>query len=226
MIPSVVQRLTRDERRAQTRQQLLDSARALFGQKGFGATSLDEIAETAGLTRGALYYNFPEGKDDLFLALLEDRADERAAAIEQAFTGSSSGDIGTTVRQIQSASGDWARNLNSNREFHQLFTEFALHASREPKFAGAFKQRETSVRRAIAKVIEERALAAGAELPVSPEELALGIIALANGLALEHAVEPRNVPQKLLGQLVGLIILGIGTSAESQRTNGRKGGRA
>jgi AcrR family transcriptional regulator len=219
----MIQRLTRDERRAQNRQQLLDSARALFGQKGFGATSLDEIAEAAGLTRGALYYNFPEGKDDLFLALLEDRADERASAIEQAFSEPSAGDVDVTLRQVQAAAGDWARNLVANREFHQLFFEFALHASRERKFAGAFKERETSIRRAIAKVMDERAVASGAELPIPAEELALGIIALANGLALEHAVEASNVPDELLGQLVGLLILGIAASAESQRTNGRKG---
>jgi AcrR family transcriptional regulator len=220
----MVQRLTRDERREQNRQRLLESARTLFGQKGYGATSLDEIAEAAGLTRGALYYNFPDGKEDLFVALLEDRADERAAAIEQAFGKPSSGDVNVTLRQTQAAAGDWARNLVANREFHQLFTEFALHASREPKFARAFKKRETSIRRAIAKVMDERAVGFGVELPIPGEQLALGIIALANGLALEHAVEASNVPDELLGQLVGLLILGIGASAESQRTNGRKGG--
>jgi AcrR family transcriptional regulator len=220
----MVQRLTRDERRERNRQRLLESARALFGQKGFGATSLDEIAEAAGLTRGALYYNFPEGKEDLFLALLEDRADERAATIEQAFNEPSSGDVNVTLQQTQTASGDWARNLDANREFHQLFTEFALHASRDPKFARAFKKRETSIRRALAKVMEERAAAFGVELPIAAEDLALGIIALANGLSLEHAVEARNVPDELLGQLVGLLILGIRASTESQRTNGRKGG--
>src|SRR4051794_6997151 len=146
----VVQRLTRDERREQNRQRLLDSARSLFGQKGFGATSLDEIADAAGLTRGALYYNFPGGKEALFLALLEDRADERASAIEQAFGEPSSGDVEATLQQTQTAAGDWARSLVGNREFHQLFTEFALQASREPKFARAFKKRETSIRRAIA----------------------------------------------------------------------------
>jgi AcrR family transcriptional regulator len=220
----VVQRLTRNERREQNRQRLLASARTLFGQKGFGSTSLDEIAEAAGLTRGALYYNFPEGKDDLFLALLEDRADERASTIEQAFAGPSAGDVDATLRQTQAAADDWARNLIGNREFHLLFTEFALHASREPKFATAFKTRETSIRRAIATIIEERAVAFGAELPIPAEQLALGIISLANGLALEHAVEPNNVPDELLGQLVGLLILGIAASGESQRTNGRKGG--
>src|SRR5207237_4474936 len=52
-------RLTQSERREQTRRGLLEAARRVFGARGYGAATLEEIAGEAGGTRGALYYNFP-----------------------------------------------------------------------------------------------------------------------------------------------------------------------
>jgi len=50
-------------------QELRDSAFALFGRYGFDGVSIDDIAKTAGLSKGALYWHF-KGKDDLFLDCL------------------------------------------------------------------------------------------------------------------------------------------------------------
>ena len=61
----------RDEQRALTRARLLDAARRVFARRGFHAASLEEIAQEAGATTGAIYSNFA-GKEDLFLALFED----------------------------------------------------------------------------------------------------------------------------------------------------------
>src|SRR4029450_2260196 len=69
-------RLTRTERQGQTRSQLLDAALRVFLRQGFHGASLDEIAEEAGYTTGAVYSNF-KGKDDLFLAVLDAEAKRR-----------------------------------------------------------------------------------------------------------------------------------------------------
>ena len=63
-------RLTRAERKAQTRAQLLSAADRLFEQQGYAATTLAQIAEEAGLTKGAVYSNFAS-KEELFLEMLE-----------------------------------------------------------------------------------------------------------------------------------------------------------
>jgi AcrR family transcriptional regulator len=73
-------RLTREESKAKTRAQLLRVAARLFVRNGFVATSLSEIAEEANLTKGAVYSNF-ESKEDLFLALLQERASEEQGFI-------------------------------------------------------------------------------------------------------------------------------------------------
>jgi AcrR family transcriptional regulator len=63
-------RLTREESKAKTRQELLRAANRLFLRNGYVQTSLANIAEEAALTKGAVYSNF-ESKEDLFLALLQ-----------------------------------------------------------------------------------------------------------------------------------------------------------
>jgi AcrR family transcriptional regulator len=64
-----------------TRQALLRAARTLFGERGYSATSLDEVALAAKVTKGALYHHF-EGKQELFAAVYEQvkrEVSERAA---------------------------------------------------------------------------------------------------------------------------------------------------
>ena len=58
---------TVERRRELTREALLASAREVFAHRGFHAASLEEIAEAAGFTRGAVYSNF-ENKEELFFA--------------------------------------------------------------------------------------------------------------------------------------------------------------
>ena len=62
--------LTPDRRRALTRRHLLEAAGVVFARQGFHGATLDEVAATAGFTKGAVYSNFTS-KDDLFLALGE-----------------------------------------------------------------------------------------------------------------------------------------------------------
>src|SRR5260370_22754383 len=74
--------LTPQRRREMTRQHLLEAAAIVFTRNGFHGSSLDEVAATAGFTKGAVYSNF-KSKDDLFLALLDDRQARQAAAFER-----------------------------------------------------------------------------------------------------------------------------------------------
>ena len=67
------------ERQAEaTRQLLISVARELFAEKGFAATSIEEIIQKAGVARGALYHHFP-GKDALFRAVYDEVQAETAS---------------------------------------------------------------------------------------------------------------------------------------------------
>ena len=66
--------------RANTRERLLAAARSVFARSGFHGASVEEIASEAGFSTGALYSNF-DGKEDLFLVLMEREIDEHAREI-------------------------------------------------------------------------------------------------------------------------------------------------
>jgi AcrR family transcriptional regulator len=66
--PDSTQTRTKGDKRARTRAKLLEVARALIREKGHEHTTLEEIAERAGMTTGAIYGNF-KNREDLFIAL-------------------------------------------------------------------------------------------------------------------------------------------------------------
>jgi len=61
---------TQEERSERSRRQILDAALKLFSHRGYGATSVQEIAEAAGLSKGNVYHHFPD-KETVFRALLD-----------------------------------------------------------------------------------------------------------------------------------------------------------
>jgi AcrR family transcriptional regulator len=76
-------RRTQADRSAQTRTALVTAARELFAEKGFAATSRDEIAARAGVTRGALYHHF-DSKTALAAAVVAELEDELVARVVSA----------------------------------------------------------------------------------------------------------------------------------------------
>jgi AcrR family transcriptional regulator len=62
--------MTQVERSERSRTQILDSALKLFSHKGYGATSVRDIAEEAGLSKGNVYHHFPD-KETIFRALID-----------------------------------------------------------------------------------------------------------------------------------------------------------
>ena len=76
--------ITKAARAQATRRALLDSARSLFGEQGYAATSVDEVVRHAGVTKGAMYHHFDD-KDDLFRAVLEEVKGEVTAAAGRSF---------------------------------------------------------------------------------------------------------------------------------------------
>ena len=76
------ERLTRAQKRERTHGELVSSAERLFVERGFHASTVDEIALEAGYTKGAVYSNFAS-KEDLFFAVYERRAGRAIAEIEE-----------------------------------------------------------------------------------------------------------------------------------------------
>jgi AcrR family transcriptional regulator len=72
------------QRSERTRAALLAAARELFGRRGYGAVPVEEVVRRAGVTRGALYHQFPGGKEELFRAVFEEVEGELLQQVETA----------------------------------------------------------------------------------------------------------------------------------------------
>ena len=181
---SVTKRLPRQERRAQTRAELLAAARRAFLREGFHAASLDAIAEEAGYTKGAFYSNFAS-KDDVLVAVLEEHFRDRAEAYES---------LVSSAETIEDAYGAVARfwhDANEREpEWSRLVIEFMAHASRNEKLRQAVREvRERGLDR-IARIVELLAERHGVEYTIPISELVRGSGALKRGLAVEQLLDP------------------------------------
>jgi AcrR family transcriptional regulator len=205
-------RRTQAERREQTRDELVAAASRVFARRGYHAASLEAIAEEAGFSRGAVYYNFSD-KEELFLELLNRRCAERAQDLRDVFTGGG-GDLQETGRQAQLASRRAFDAMSGDEEWRALFLEFLAHAARDPAFRDAFARRTDQMRAALDEIVAERAEPVAATLPMPPEQLAVVLDALGTGLWAHHLLHGEDaVPPDLYSSAVGLIVDGIAARA-------------
>ncbi len=201
-------RLTRKERQARTRSSLIDSAGRVFSERGMQGASIDQVAEQAGYTKGAFYANF-KSKEELFLAMLDERFAELSAEIDGAV-----GPEGEPEEQAREAGLGSDRYVAANEEWERLFFEFAIYAARHPEFRAELVTRYRGLRERIAATMGRRAQELGIEPPLPLEEIALMTFAMANGAALERVLEPEAVPDDLYGRMLAIFFAGLHTMVE------------
>lgn len=196
-------RPNRAEKREANRVRILRAARKVFGARGFHAATIEEIAEEAGLSNGAIYYNF-DSKGDLFFALLQERQDERIRHMRATLARPAR--AGGRDVALEEEARDATRGLKESREWRLLLFEFAAHAARTPSLAPKLREHKRRFRAALAELIAQRLAERGIEPPISTEELGLAVLALADGLAFEEVSDPGCVPGELLGDLLALLV--------------------
>jgi AcrR family transcriptional regulator len=170
---------------------------------------VDEIADAAGYSKGALYWHF-SGKADLLQALLEDRIDapmrEIVALLESA----------PPERDMSvEASRDFARRLSEQRDAVLLEREYWSLAIRDPELRARYAERQTELRGALAGALEARARHLGAPgLAMPAEDLARIVMSIVGGLAVDELIEPGSVRPELLGETLALLYAGLMARAQ------------
>lgn len=150
------------------RRQLLDVALTVFAARGYHATSMNDVAEAAGVTKPVLYQHF-RSKRALYLELLEDVGGRLQDAIGKA-TATADGPRG----QVHSGFRAYFDFVASQQPaFHLLF---GGGARRDEEFADAVRKVEVSIAEAIAQLIVVEGLDDDRRLL-----LAHGIVGLAEG---------------------------------------------
>jgi AcrR family transcriptional regulator len=198
-------RPTRQQRREHTRTCLLEAAGRVFARRGLSNASVDEVAADAGFTKGAVYANFGS-KEELFLAMLEERGAQRLAEMERVLA---SGD--SPEAQARIAARDFIEALKADPEWEKLFFEAALHASRNEAFRESLIARHRMMHGRMTEILQTRLGAAGIDPGVTFGELATMVLAMANGLAFERMVVPGLVPDDLFSSMLELFARGLAT---------------
>jgi AcrR family transcriptional regulator len=185
------QRLTREEKRAQTRERLLEAAERVFLRRGLQGSSVEEISAEAGFTRGAFYSNF-ESKEKLFVDLLHARVYDRyrEMAVEaQAQEGTPRDRLRWGIEQVRDAQAG-----EDGRWLFRLWLECLTQAARDEEFRGLAASFWSGNRALLAAQVESVFEELGREPPLPPEQIATALIALDVGLAVQHLVDPDEVP--------------------------------
>jgi AcrR family transcriptional regulator len=196
-------RLTRKERQAHTRECLMKSAAKLFAQRGLQQASIEDLAEDAGFTKGAFYANF-KNKEELFLAMLDERFAERVAQIERVVGGE-----GTGVEKAVLAGDDFAAMVRADPDWQRLFYEFSAYALRDEDFRQELVTRYRWLQDRVAAALASRAEQLGLSPELTPEQVAMMTCAMANGFALDKMLEGDALPDEMFGTMLMIFMAGL-----------------
>ncbi len=179
-----VEKLTRERRRQQTRDVLIAAASEVFARRGFEGASLEEIAETAGFTRGAIYKNFG-GKEDLFLAVT-DRLNEQ---VIEAFRAVAPRTADAAEWDIVTLADLWRASVTEVPDLFAIGKEYELYVLRNPQARDRAAAHRRRNRELVTAFIEEVADRSGMTLRFPADTLAGVILAAADGLTYTARVD-------------------------------------
>jgi AcrR family transcriptional regulator len=202
-----VEKWTPERRRARTREALLDAAAAVFAKRGFHAASLDEIAEAAGYTRGAIYKHFADKEELLQEVCL--RLNERAFA---EFDELPNIDQPWEDVHVDEIAEHWRSMVEREVDLRIVMMEFLLYALRNPGMRERALELRRANGRALADYLGQRAAEAGEKLPLPPDDLAAVFGTASDGFAEAALFDPDAT--RLWGVFLTLIIRGLHAMAE------------
>jgi len=194
-----------EDRKHETHERILAAAEELFLTRGLNETSMNDIVEATGLSKGALYGHF-EGKEELILAIHERKVEE---TIEQ-FTGSTPGAMSAVEKLGRLA--DLALSLDAYpRTFQASNFEFMAAVSRNPAARPALNKRHSRLTGFIKVVVEEGQASGEFREDVDAGQVAAILFAAAEGLNYHWATTERPFdPARVKTTLLDLIINGLG----------------
>lgn len=197
-----------------TRERILAAAGHIFARKGFQAASLDEVAQHAGMTKGAIYWHF-RSKNELFFALLDHKFQLHTAPVPEDLRIAAAA---THPRQaIAVLLQTMFARLRSDEEWPRLYLEFIGQA------------RDNDMRERLARfhadglalVAQHISTMQGAGLAPNKHDAATQAAfwsALFDGLMLAWLINPQADHDALLIRIVDLLWDGIASSHAPRET--------
>ena len=214
-----VERLTPEKRRELTRSHLLAAAAEVFAEKGFHGATIDEIADAAGFSKGAVYSNFAS-KDELFLALNQRQAE---AMLDAFAAATADADEQTPAERIAAMAAVYMRQHTDLTLAWALAAEFDLYALRNPEVLERVREATRVVHGHIVDLVRRHFDRVGTDPLLPVEDLATLYIAIFSGLWRQRAFDPDSVPDELAAAAVDLVdraAVAFGTAKKRRRRAG------
>lgn len=196
-------RLTRVESKRRTRGLLLDAAEKVFASRGFNGVSVEEVAEEAGFSKGAVYSNFG-GKDDLFLALLDRRIERGAPEWGRIFGVEAPPEV--RARDVEAvllegfSGGAWT----------MLELEFFLYAMRHEEAREKLAERYRRIRQSIGRAVGRHFEETGTTPPMPLGDLSWTLLGMATGLNIQANLDPGAAPEGIRATALAPLLTGNG----------------
>jgi AcrR family transcriptional regulator len=169
-MPRIIQ-----EYREEVKRKIVSAAFTLFLEKGYHSTTMEEIAESLGVTKPALYQYFP-GKEDLFAAVAEHARQELKGTLERSYAG-------RNIRDGSAALFDAL--LHYVPQFNGMYSEMLLLAARNERLRTVLMQDRLEDIRVIEHFIAHQQETGLVSDRLDPRVLAVACDALANGLLMD-----------------------------------------
>jgi AcrR family transcriptional regulator len=183
---------------------LIATAKRLFLEDGYQATTIDKVAEAAGFTKGAVYSNF-RTKDGLCLAVLDEIRGERVAEVADILAAP------TTAGRLQRIA-EWAEQVIDDPNWTQLELEFSVQVRRNDQLRDELATRLNALVGVISTALET---ADDLDTRVPPAEAAVAMLALGVGVGLFRSIDP-GIP--VAGMISALrAIAGLSQTADAAR---------
>ena len=168
-----------EEEAAQTRQTILDTALNVFSKKGYKATRLQDVAEAAGVTRGAVYHHFGN-KAGLFQQLVESASQEGNAVVAEAIA--EGGSFVEICERILTRSFEAIVNDARMRQTMRLYLFQADMSSELSQISDMLRESAVTAVQGLAGFMQMAISAGQLKSDLDPEVAARAFLAYQNGV--------------------------------------------
>jgi len=182
----------------------------VFLERGFHGASLEEISAQAGYSTGAVYSNF-ESKDDLFLAVIDERSADRVRDFSEHFLDA---DLSFEQAMRRAAELTW-RAARETPRWIPVLTEFWIHVAARDGVRDAASERHHRTMDELADLIQQVADRHGMEYSIPARDAARATSALVRGMELERLLDPGADEAALFMEMWTAFMLGIARPKEA-----------
>ncbi|KVL27450.1 hypothetical protein WS97_27985 [Burkholderia territorii] len=190
-------RITREQRKSDTRSRLIAASRTVFIEKGIAAASLDNIARAAGYTRGAFYANFVS-KRDLLIELLRHDHDRMLAGLEAVVADGAPEESASRVLA-------YCANLLSSRDCFPIWVEALVLSIRDDEIRAVLDALWVELLDAFGRCMRHARECVGTTLPATTDATLFGLLILCSGSRLAHTNDRKSVDDDMTEVLLNTL---------------------